>query len=73
MDDEVERMFARWSLSRRLFVQLTTLAWLSHLVGASNALLVLEGTRKLCNLFFYEWTSPGMRMTLGHHPSSQYA
>ena len=25
---------------------------LSHLVGASNALLVLEGTRKLCNIFW---------------------
>ena len=33
---------------------------LSHLVGASNALLVLEGTRKLCNLFLVE-TSPVMR------------
>lgn len=26
---------------------------LSHLVGASNALLVLESTRKLCNIFFW--------------------
>jgi hypothetical protein len=24
---------------------------LSHLVGASNALLVLESTRKLCNIY----------------------